>query len=78
MADFFISYTKDDQFWAEWIAYILEANGYTCIIQAWDFRPGENFVIEMQEAAKKAEHTIAVLSPAYLKATPKGSRPYAD
>ncbi len=36
--DFFISVSQADRAWAEWIAYTLEANGYPCAIQAWDFR----------------------------------------
>ena len=48
MKDFFISYTKTDKAWAEWIAWTLEAAGYSTVIQAWDFRPGSNFVLEMQ------------------------------
>lgn len=64
--DFFISYSGKDQKWAEWIAMQLEEAGYRTIIQAWDFRPGSNFVAAMDEAAKRAERTIAVLSPAYL------------
>jgi hypothetical protein len=67
MADFFISYTQADRSWAEWIAWHLEAMGYTTVIQAWDFRPGSNFVLDMQRAAE-AQRTIAVLSPAYLAA----------
>jgi tetratricopeptide (TPR) repeat protein len=65
--DFFVSYTGADQGWAEWIAYTLEAKGLKCVIQAWDFRPGANFVLEMQKATSQAERTIAVLSPAYLR-----------
>lgn len=65
--DFFVSYTRTDRHWAEWIAWHLEENGYTCILQKWDFRSGGNFVLDMQEATQ-AEHTIAVLSPDYLKA----------
>lgn len=38
------------------------------MLQAWDFRPGSNFVLEMQRAATEAERTIAVLSPDYLAA----------
>jgi hypothetical protein len=68
MAEFFVSYTEVDERWAEWIAYKLEGGGYRCIIQAWDFRPGSNFVLEMHEAARTAERTILVLSPAYLRA----------
>jgi hypothetical protein len=68
MKDFFISYTRQDQNWAEWIAWQLEEAKYSVILQAWDFRPGSNFVLEMHNAASQAHRTIAVLSPAYLKA----------
>jgi len=64
--DFFISYNKADKTWAEWIAWELEAEGYSTVIQAWDFRPGGNFVLDMQRAAAGAERTIAVLSPDFL------------
>jgi tetratricopeptide (TPR) repeat protein len=64
--DFFISYNQADKAWAEWIAWELENAGYTIIIPAWDFRPGGNFVLEMQKAAASATRTIAVLSPDYL------------
>jgi tetratricopeptide (TPR) repeat protein len=64
--DFFISYTSSDRQWAEWIAWQLEEAGYTLFIQAWDFRPGSNFVAEMERAATRAERTLPVLSPAYL------------
>jgi tetratricopeptide (TPR) repeat protein len=66
--DFFISYNKADRSWAEWIAWQLESERYTTVIQAWDFRPGSNFVVEMDDATKEAERTIAVLSPDYLNA----------
>jgi tetratricopeptide (TPR) repeat protein len=64
---FFISYTSADRPWAEWIAWQLEQEGYTTLIQAWDFAPGSNFVLEMDTAARTAERTIAVLSPAYVQ-----------
>jgi len=66
--DFFVSYTQADRKWAEWIAFQLEAAGYTTIVQSWDFRPGGNFVREMDRAIAQAERTIAVLSPDYLAA----------
>ena len=65
--DFFISYTGADRQWAEWIAYVLEEQGFSVVIQAWDFRPGSNFVVEMQNAAEGATRTILVLSPDYLQ-----------
>jgi hypothetical protein len=67
--DFFISYTKADRSWAEWIAWQLQDAGYTVILQAWDFRPGQNFVLEMDKASKNSRRTLAVLSPDYLQAT---------
>ena len=68
MKDFFISYNSADKNRAEWIAWQLEEASYTTIIQAWDFGPGENFVLAMQRAATEAKRTIAVLSPDYLTA----------
>ena len=64
----FISYNRADRDWAEWIAGVIERGGYQPIIQAWDFRPGQNFVLRMQQATMEADITIAVLSEAYLKA----------
>ena len=66
MIDFFLSYNHADRPWVEWIAWQLEERSYTTILQAWDFRPGANFVLAMQQAAAQAERTIAVLSPNYL------------
>lgn len=64
--DFFVSYNVSDVQWATWIASVLEEAGFKCVIQAWDFRPGANFVLEMQKAATQAARTIAVVSPAYI------------
>jgi hypothetical protein len=65
---FFISYNKSDISWAEWIAWELEEAGYATIIQAWDFRPGSNFVTMMQERLETVDRVIAVLSQDYLDA----------
>lgn len=64
----FISYNSADRGWAEWIAWQLEDAGYSTVIQAWDFRPGSNFVQDMDTAIQNAERTVAVLSPNYLNA----------
>jgi tetratricopeptide (TPR) repeat protein len=66
MPDFFISYNKADREWAEWIAGQLEKDGFSTVLQAWDFRPGCNFVLEMQKATQDSERTIAVISPDFL------------
>jgi hypothetical protein len=64
--DFFITYNRHDESQATWIAGALEASGYTTIIQAWDFRPGDNFIVAMDRALTTCRHTIGVLSPDYL------------
>lgn len=68
MPDFFISYNKADQQMAEWIAWVLEEEGYTTLLEAWDFRPGSNFILEMQRATSDTNRTLAILSPNYLQA----------
>lgn len=68
MACFFISYNSADLDWAEWIAWQLEDSGHSTIIQDWEFVPGTNFVLRMDEAAALSDKIIAVLSPDYLDA----------
>ena len=65
--DFFVSYTAADAAWAEWIAWVLEDEGYRVVIQAWDFGAGAHFVGEMHRAAQRAARTVAVLSADYLR-----------
>jgi hypothetical protein len=55
--DFFVSYTGSDEGWAEWIAWQLKDAGFQVRLQKWHF----------DEAVRKAQRTIAVLSPAYLR-----------
>jgi hypothetical protein len=40
--------------------------GRDVIIQAWDFRPGSDFVVRMHGALMECDHVVAVLSHAYL------------
>jgi hypothetical protein len=75
--DFFLSYNSADTGWAEWIAWVLEEKGFAVHVQARDFRPGNNFVHEMQYGAALAERTIALLSPGYLASRFTASEWYA-
>jgi hypothetical protein len=68
-----VSYTQADRAWAEWIAWILEEEGYRILVQAWDFAPGSNWVLGMQNGTRDANRTIAVLSPAYLRSVYGGA-----
>ena len=60
MKDFFISYNKTDKEWAKWIAGTLEEYGYETVIQEWDFEPGNNFILKMQEAILNSKKTLLV------------------
>lgn len=68
--DFFISYNKADKSWAEWVAWKLEENGYSVTIQAWDFQPGNSFVVCMDTALKESKALISILSPDYIESGP--------
>jgi hypothetical protein len=54
MPNFFISYTRADRVWAEWVAWTVEEAGYTTTIEARDFRPENNFAVELQRATVAA------------------------
>jgi hypothetical protein len=75
--DFFISYNVADEKWAVWIAGVLEKEGFSTTIQAWDFVPGSNFVLEMNRAAAESNRTLAVISPDYLEKSKFGNSEWA-
>ncbi len=66
MGKIFISYTGSDVNFATWVAEILEKNEYDVTIQAWDFRPGDNFVEKIDSSLKNCEKMIIILSNNYL------------
>ncbi|MGD1862718.1 MAG: toll/interleukin-1 receptor domain-containing protein [Leptolyngbyaceae cyanobacterium] len=45
----------------------MEENGYTVIIEAWDFRPSGNWALDMQRTTEAAHITVIVLSENFLK-----------
>jgi len=65
LRDFFVSFSADDRAWAEWIAWQVEANGYSVRLQAWDFSRGTNFTLQTANAVDECDRTIAVFSPSY-------------
>ncbi|MDQ3981013.1 MAG: FxSxx-COOH system tetratricopeptide repeat protein, partial [Actinomycetota bacterium] len=40
--------------------------GFTTVLQAWDFRPGSNFAVDMHDALRRSDRVLALLSEAYL------------
>lgn len=67
MKDFFVSYTGSNLNYATWVAEILEENNYKVTIQAWDFKPGDNFISKINEALLECKKLIVILSENYLK-----------
>lgn len=78
MACFFISFNSADLDWAEWLAWQLEDNGHTTVIQDWELTDGSDNTLQTDEAAAKADKIIAVLSPAYIEALYAQSGATAD
>jgi hypothetical protein len=72
VADIFVSYTNSDRNWAFWIGQELEKLGHAAHIHEWEIGAGGNIPAWMQERQDKADHTLCVVSEAYL------SRPYSS
>jgi hypothetical protein len=72
VADIFISYTSSNRDWAFWIGQELEKLGHAAHIHEWEIGAGGNIPAWMQERQDKADHTLCVVSEAYL------SRPYSS
>ncbi len=65
--DFFVSHAGADRAWAEWVAWQLEAAGYTVELDVWDWTPGQNFVTAMSDALDRADRVVALFSEAYFE-----------
>ena len=67
--DFFISYrnVEPDNHWAQWIAWVLEEEGFSVTIYEWDFGPGTQFISKINDALQEAGQVIVVLSQRYLE-----------
>src|SRR4051794_20708853 len=64
--DFFVSYAGVDRPWAAWIASVLEAGGYSVELDVWDWPVGASFARAMNEALRRADRLVLVMSPAYF------------
>ena len=64
--DFFISYTGSDENQATWVAELLESNGKSVTIQAWDFKGGENFIKNINTGLTECKQLLIILSDQYL------------
>lgn len=66
LKDFFISHSRADDIWADWIAQELEDAGFSVIVPNWDFHAGSNLKRHMDKAAAQTKSSIVILSPAYF------------
>jgi TIR domain len=65
--NFFISYTKTDKPWAEWLNWFLEDKGFSTFVQFKDIVWGHNFIVRMDDGLKEADRLITILSPEFLR-----------
>jgi tetratricopeptide (TPR) repeat protein len=68
MADFFISYTSSDRYWAHWIGKELTALGHAAHIHEWEIERGGDIYGWMEKRLDAADHVLCVVSDEYLKA----------
>lgn len=66
MSRIFISHTRSDKDWAEWIAWTLKEAGYSVEIQSWSSPAGTDWVDWMNRAVPESDTLIAVLSDEYM------------
>ena len=66
VADILIIYTSSDSEWATWIAHELEALHHTPHIHEWEVRYGGDIMAWMKERHDAADHTLCIVSEAYL------------
>ncbi|MGO8670933.1 MAG: TIR domain-containing protein [Capsulimonadaceae bacterium] len=67
--DVFVSYRRrePDQGWALDLVRRLQQDGYKVAIDIRDFRPNENFLIELERCVVQSRFTVAVVSARYLE-----------
>jgi len=68
MADFFISYTSEDRYWARWLAKELAALGHAAHVHEWEVEGGIDIYAWMEKRLDAADHVVCVISDEYLKA----------
>ncbi|WP_162137478.1 MULTISPECIES: TIR domain-containing protein [Frankia] len=70
---FFVSYVRENEAWAEWIAWQLREAGWQVDVQAWHSVPGTNVVAWLDRCLARADHVLLVLSAAFLRSAGAGA-----
>ncbi|MCK9927768.1 FxSxx-COOH system tetratricopeptide repeat protein [Frankia sp. Mgl5] len=63
---FFVSYHGADRSWAEWIAWVLRADGFSVELQGWDFRPDQDYADLVDRVDRSGRDLLLVVSKTYL------------
>jgi hypothetical protein len=64
---FFISHAGCDRAWAEWVAWQLSDSGYSVELDVWDWAPGQNLMLRINDALARCDRIVALLSQAYFE-----------
>jgi tetratricopeptide (TPR) repeat protein len=67
MADYFISYTKNDRDWAFWLDCELKALGHKTHLHDWEIEGGDDVCAWMIERHDAADRVLCIFSDDYLK-----------
>lgn len=60
-SDFWISYTNADRSWADWIAWVVEENGYTSRLQSWDVHLEDEWRTKVKEIEASLENQLSII-----------------
>ncbi|MCK9927666.1 TIR domain-containing protein [Frankia sp. Mgl5] len=63
---FFISYSRHNRDWADWVSWELEAAGHSVNVQHWDSVAGTSYLAWIETSIRNADHIVVLLSEAYL------------
>ncbi|MBK3640661.1 FxSxx-COOH system tetratricopeptide repeat protein [Streptomyces sp. MBT33] len=66
-ATFFISYARDDQAWAEWMAWQLQDAGHEVWLDTWSLLPGDVIEDAMLTAVRASETVLVLVSSSYAR-----------
>ncbi len=67
MAEVFVSHAGRDRAWAEWVGWQLEQAGVSVVLDFWDWRAGDNFVVRMNHALGSCTSMVALCSETYFE-----------
>jgi hypothetical protein len=62
VANIFVSYALKDRDWAFWIGWELHRLGHVAHIDAWEIKPGDDFIAWEKQTFAKADHVLLVIS----------------